>query len=216
MSAMDASSFVARWAALATRPEQLELQRVMSVLVRRLAHGDPIPPREAAELLGWKARELDQRLANVPLRVERDEGGNLIGAGLTQKPTAHVFELGGKRLYTWCALDTLLFPIILGETARVTSPCAATGQLVSLTVSPSEIIDVDPPTTVISIIAPDASSADIRQSFCVHVSFFASPAVCDRWVQAHPGTSLLDVHEAFGIAKQLARSFGSTIVPTCC
>ncbi|WP_406011622.1 organomercurial lyase [Streptomyces sp. NBC_00637] len=39
--------------------------------------------------------------------------------------------------YTWCALDTLIFPGVLGVTAHVESPCQTTGILVRLTVAPA-------------------------------------------------------------------------------
>ena len=49
-----------------------------------------------------------------------------LGWELTLRPTPHGFNVDGKQLYTWCALDTLFFPAVIGRPARVESPCAAT------------------------------------------------------------------------------------------
>jgi alkylmercury lyase len=52
--------------------------------------------------------------------------------------TPHVFEIDGCRLYTWCALEALMFPALIGKTAHVLSRRAATGVPVSLTFTPGE------------------------------------------------------------------------------
>ncbi|MDN4571692.1 hypothetical protein DBB29_00190 [Pandoraea cepalis] len=54
-----------------------------------------------------------------------DDVGNVVGYGLTLRETSHVFKVDGRRLYTWCAFDTLFFAILIDRTARVTSRCAS-------------------------------------------------------------------------------------------
>jgi alkylmercury lyase len=44
--------------------------------------------------------------------------------------------LDGNRLYTWCAADTLLFPVILASRPQIESLCPATDTVIRLTVDP--------------------------------------------------------------------------------
>jgi Alkylmercury lyase/MerR family regulatory protein len=55
--------------------------------------------------------------------------------GLTLNPTPHRFELNERVLFTWCALDSLMFPGLIGQTAQVQSPCASTGTPIGVTVT---------------------------------------------------------------------------------
>lgn len=182
------------------------LNDTIRVLVLRLAQGTPIGLEEAARLLQCQESDIEHHLANLPLRVERDEDDRIVGAGLTLRPTRHEFTVDGKRLYTWCALDALLFPIWLGRTAQISSHCVSTGRKVLLTVNPDSLDAVEPAEAAISIVAPDKASADIRQSFCVHVNFFASSQAAHAWADEQQGVAVLTMEDAFTLAKQLARS----------
>ena len=205
---MNATEIAGQLESHAAQPEQAEFTRSVGALVRRLAEGLPIAPSEAATLLGWRESDLDARLALLPLRVERDDKGCIVGAGLTLRPTRHQFVIDGKRLYTWCALDGLIFPILLGRTAYVTSPCVSTGRMVSVTVSPEGILAADPPEAVLSVVPPERNSTDIRESFCVHVNFFASTEAARTWSAERKDAAVLSLQEAFGLANNMAQSFG--------
>lgn len=63
-----------------------------------------------------------QMLADLP-DLETDVQGHIVGSGLTLRPTPHRFTIDGRQLYTWCALDTLIFPAVLGQVATVEAPC---------------------------------------------------------------------------------------------
>ena len=77
--------------------------------------------------------------------VELDDHGRVVAfSGLSLTPTAHRFTVAGRTLYTWCAWDTLFLPALLGQSARVESPCPITGTAVRLEVEPSGVRDVDP------------------------------------------------------------------------
>lgn len=153
-------------------------QRLFVPLLRELAKGAPLDPAVLSARVGVPPARLDELLAGVP--VDRDDRGRIVGAGLTLLPTEHVFEIEGKRLFTWCALDALMFPTLLGLGARVTSPCATTGRLISMNVTPTEVLNVDPSTACVSLVPPRADS-DVRSSFCVHVRFFATQQAARRW-----------------------------------
>ncbi|WP_445261008.1 organomercurial lyase MerB [Pseudonocardia sp. D17] len=120
-------------------------------LLQLLAQGRPVTVEQIAQATGRTPDQVRGALAANP-DTEYDESGRITGSGLTQNPTPHHFEVDGRKLYTWCALDTLIFPAVLGRPARVTSPCHATGTPVRLTVEPDQVTSVEPTTAVVSIV----------------------------------------------------------------
>lgn len=160
-------------------------------------------------------KQVRQILSLLP-DTEYDDAGHIVGSGLTLRPTSHRFETGGRTLYTWCALDTLIFPAVLDRSARVSSPCHATGAPIHVTVEPTRIVDVDPSTTVVSLVIPDGA-ASIRTAFCDQVHFFASSDAASPWLEQHPGTTVLPVADAFDVARRLTTMLLSTDdSPGCC
>lgn len=100
-----------------------------------------------------------------------------MGYGITLRPTPHRFVIDGNRLYVWCALDTLFFPAVIGCPAHIESPCAATGNPVSLTVDPATgVTALSPATAVVSIITPEPVGS-VRTVFCHPVRFFVASGV---------------------------------------
>lgn len=51
--------------------------------------------------------------------TEWDQNGNVLGYGLTLRPTAHRFEIDDQTLCKWCAFDTLIFLALIGKPARL-------------------------------------------------------------------------------------------------
>jgi alkylmercury lyase len=137
--------------------------------------------------------------------IEWDEGGNIVGAGLTLRPTPHRFKLKDRTLFTWCALDSLMFPGLVGQTVQVESPCAATGRPVRVTVTPQGVQQVEPPEAVVSLVAPEASP-NVRRVFCDYVNFFHSAEAAAGWLAEHPGATTLPVAEAYELGRRLTES----------
>ncbi|HLQ24974.1 MAG TPA: organomercurial lyase MerB [Acidiferrobacterales bacterium] len=185
----------------ANRPEGFP--ELLVALLRELAKGSPVSQGALSAALGWPARRVAAVLAQVP-GTEYDGGGNVVGYGVTLRETRHIFEIDGRRLYTWCALDALMFPAVIGKAARVLSRCPATGRPVSLTVAPDEVRNLEPAGAVVSLPLPEAS-ADIRGSFCCHVHFFASASAADSWVSQHDGAAVVSVEDAFRLGHEIAR-----------
>ena len=182
------------------------------VLLRELAKGRPVSQTTLAMSLDWPAQQVNAVLERAT-STEYDSDGNIVGYGLTLRETSHIFEIDGRRLYAWCALDTLMFPALIGQTARVSSHCAATGAPVSLTVSPNEIRDIAPTDAAVSLVLPQ-ETADIRQSFCCHVHFFASVPTAEDWASKHQGLeglAIVSVHEAFGLGQEFNRHLLQTM-----
>ncbi|WP_031383074.1 organomercurial lyase MerB [Modicisalibacter zincidurans] len=178
-------------------------------LLRELAKGRPVSQTTLAMSLDWPAQQVNAVLERAT-STEYDSDGNIVGYGLTLRETSHIFEIDGRRLYAWCALDTLMFPALIGQTARVSSHCAATGAPVSLTVSPNEIRDIAPTDAAVSLVLPQ-ETADIRQSFCCHVHFFASVVTAKDWASKHQGVEIVSVQDAFRLGQELNRHMLQTI-----
>lgn len=183
-------------------------------LLRLLARGHPVTVEDLTAATERTTEEVRRALTDLP-DAEYDEHGRLAGYGLTQRPTPHRFTVGDQQLYTWCALDTLLFPAVLGRPAEVESPCHATGTPVRLTVEPNGVAGVEPAGAVVSLVTPGQCSS-VRSDFCNQVHFFASSEAAQPWLVEHPGATVLGVAEAFTLGRQLAEQRLSTDNPDCC
>lgn len=175
--------------------------KLFAELVRQLANGRPTSRPALAAALGWPGERVEASLARV--RSVEFEGESIVGAGLTLRPTPHVFEIDHRRLYTWCALDALMFPAIIGKICRVVSPCAMTGTPVSVTVSPDRVLDCQPQEAMVSVVLPDLTN--LRESFCDRVRFFGSASVAESWVASREAAVVMSVRQAFCLGQDLAR-----------
>lgn len=173
-------------------------------LLKLLADGEPVGIAELAAATGRTDDEVQTALAAVP-DTEYDDEGRIIGQGLTLRPTRHHFEIDGQQLYTWCALDTLVFPQLLSRPARIESAQRDGNTPVRVRVEATGVISVEPSTAVISLVNPDDLS-QIRSAFCNHVHYFASPDEAGPWLERHPEATVIPVASAFDLATTLVRS----------
>lgn len=186
----------------ATTAQVSALQWVLAPVLRLLMGGRPVTFQQVATATGRDVAEVEEAVLALPA-VEVDGLGRIVGWGLTLKETPHRFFVNGRRLYTWCALDTLMFPVLLGESALVESPCGATGELVRLCVDPYRLADVEPRGSVVSIVTP-ADVSTVRASFCNHVHFFVSADAASGWLADHADGSVVSVADAFELGQRLA------------
>ncbi len=169
-----------------------------------MAKGKPVSRDRLAQALGKPTDAVNHTLSQGP-GLFYDESDHIIGfLGLTIKETHHRLKVNGITVYTWCAWDTLFLPQLLNVTATVTSTCAATGEEIRLTVSPSRIEAAEPHDIVVSFLTPDEN--ELREntitSFCHFVHFFRSRKDGDAWVAEHDGTFLLSLDDAFMVGKK--------------
>ncbi len=175
-------------------------------LLRLLAAGAPVSTEALVHECGAPAERVEQQLAGW-VNVERDENGRVVAfTGLSLRPTAHAFAVGGRTLFTWCAWDTLFLPELLQRAVRVDSTCHATGQPVSMTVTPQAVLNMRPAEAVVSLVVPK-STDDIRATFCCNVNFFASADVGQSWMARHPGGALLTVDQAHELGRRSNERF---------
>ncbi len=181
----------------------------------RLAAGGLPTASELATDLQWPVERVASLLDGLP-SIERDDRGRIVGAGLTTRETQHSFEIDGRKLFTWCALDALIFPIVIGSTARVSSPCAATAAPVTLEVTPDAVRSVEPEAAVVSIAIAGNASCDVRRAFCDHVHFFASEAAAAEWRRRYPDGAVMPIADAFVLARSLAAHVFAAPTRGCC
>lgn len=186
-----------------------EEQRAGLVLLKEVARGEPVGIAQFAQALATSVETAEALTRDSALSrfVYADKSGTIQGfAGLSVTPTHHQTTIRTRKLWAWCAPDTLEHPELLGETADIESRDPETGQLVRLTVSPDRIETVDPTGVVVSMSRPkrwDLTAADrIITSACHFHFFFASRDSGERWVAKHPETFLLSLDEMFAFMKR--------------
>ena len=175
-------------------------------LVRLLADGAPVSREQLATVLKRPVAEMTEALRQFE-EIVYDEEGRVVSAGISLQPTPYHFEVNEHLLYTWCALDTLIFPAWTQRPAQVSSSCPVTGQPIHLTVTPERLEHFDPPSGVLSVLIQDgvATCCNIREVFCAYSQFFASRQAASAWQASHPDGHVLSIEEAFTLRQELAR-----------
>lgn len=178
------------------------LVRVGMALLQHLLEGQPVSPETLEKATGRTREEIDRFLNR--LEAEREESGNVVGLGLSLRPTPHQYVTGGMIFYGWCAPDTLLYPPILQHTAHVTSRDPISGAAVQLTVSPDTVEGVDPSSAAITWVE-DGNPSSIRESFCHPGRFFANPSTAQQWASGREHTVARSIEEAYEDAQTIAK-----------
>ncbi len=159
------------------------LAKVMTLI----AKGRPVPVGDVAESLGISQEDAKAWLAKFG--AELDEEGNLLGLGLTSVPTPHTFEVDGHNFYAWCAGDTLIFPAILGKSARVESTDPISGAKIRLIAMPQGVQEIEPGTAVLTW-PKFADSSDIRGTVCYPSLWFASRETAQEYASKNGGVTI--------------------------
>src|SRR6266699_4215426 len=191
--------------AKAVRKRQERYQRntlLFDQLAQLLARGRPVAPELLARRLHRNLDEVRSILGAHP-ELEYDAQGNLVGSGLTLVPTAHQFRVEQRILFAWCAFDTLTYPVELHLSAQVTSRCPVTGRSIHLTVTPEQVLDLDPAEAQVSLIVDVAAGCchNVREDVCNYGHFFASREAATQWQAAHRQAVILSVEEAYQVGK---------------
>lgn len=187
--------------AVVQRQDRYQLNtRLFGQLVRLLVHESPVAPELLATALHWKLDEVRSILQAHP-ELEYDAHGNIVGSGLTLRPTVHQFQVEQHTLFTWCAYDALTYPVELDLSAQITSRCPVTGRNISLTVTPEHVLD--PPEAQISLVVDVAVEccSNVREDVCTYGHFFHSREAATQWQEGCPHPLHLSVEEAYQVGK---------------
>ncbi|MGV9838073.1 organomercurial lyase MerB [Nocardia niigatensis] len=182
---------------------------LMRAALQLLAHGQPVTVTELSTAAG--VPDLDPTHSPIGADVEYDDQGRIVGWGLTLNPTPHRFTIHGHQLYTWCAPDTLVFPAVIGASARIESDCPITGTTVRLSIDPTVgVSDLEPATAMVAFVDPvRIQPGRIRATCCNPQMFLATPDAAHQWQANHPGMTVLPVTDAY---SQLARPLADAII----
>ena len=189
-------------------------------LLRLLADGDPVTVQQLSVAAGRTIDEVRLGLAAMQ-DTEYDDQGRIVGQGLTLRPTPHRFTVDGEELYTWCALDTLIFPTILDRPASIESESPVSGHPIRVSVGENGVTSVQPETAVVSLVNPDDLTS-IRSSFCNQVHYFTCAQDAAPWLAEHPEGQIVSVAEAHQLGAALTTQILTqlhtppTAHPGCC
>ena len=184
--------------------------RLLVRMIRTLAAGRPIPSKQFDGIvteLGIAPAEAQRLLDEW---AERDREGNIVGMGLTLNETPHQFSINASDLWAWCAEDTLIFPVVLQQTATIVSASPLTGEQTQVRVSPTRVEQVSPAGAVVSLPILDPTDADfgsvdaIWNTFCHHSFFFPTRAEARQWAAGREDVDVVSVEEGFAIGRQIA------------
>jgi alkylmercury lyase len=179
--------------------------------VRELAKGEPVELARLAELTNEPVEQTLKELKDV---VEWDDQGRVVGHGLTLVPTQHEFEVDGRTMWVWCAGDAIIFPAWIDQPAHIKSPCAVTGELIEVTVTPDTVKEITPADAAASLITHDAAvsgMADVRAAICSGQMFFKSAEVAKGWQEGRSNSLILPVSDYFEMYKLVHEKMWASI-----
>lgn len=169
-------------------------------LLQLLAEGNPVSLEQLATATHRTRSEIEAFLQSTDLVVDHDESIELA-------PEPHVVHLEKKTLTGACALDTLVYPVLLGRSARVVSTCPATGKEIRLTVTAEgRTQDLDPIASVVSLRlpGPETNICNVCETICHYGHFFVDREHASAWPDLHPEAVLLSVEDAANLAREIA------------
>jgi alkylmercury lyase len=184
-----------------------EYPTIWLVILRALANGQPVSLAFITHALNISSHDVQVAL-NSFADIEYDQAGDIVACGLSLLPTPHGFKVNNHELYTWCALDALMYPVVLDQVAQIVSHCPVTGVDVLLTVTPTGVNLISPAGVVVSLVTPSAQvgCCNVRNSFCKQVHFISSGQAAASWLSEHPAATFLSVEEAWQLGYAIAQS----------
>lgn len=185
--------------------------RAMAALLPLLVRSSAVEREDAS----GSSEDLDAVLDTLSFRVETNDDGKIVGAGLTSISTDHRFRIDGRDRYVWCALDTLLFPAILGMSADVASVCAVSGEPIRFRALPQGVEEASPASAQVVLVPPTASCDDLRGAFCDQVVFVKDAAHAARYVSTRATAWAVTLAEASMLAAQMANAARARCAPVC-
>lgn len=168
------------------------------VYLGQLADRTGLEPEEALRLLRltWRdqvsVRHGEIRLDTTPegpRRYRVDADGRPVGSG------------------KGCGVDMYLLALALGTPIHAETTCPATGEPITIDITPERVERINPPTAVVAITdldfditgGPERTDAEM----CSQQPFFASADVAADWAATHPDGRLIPVRDFHAEARRL-------------
>jgi alkylmercury lyase len=179
-------------------------QRVALAIYRLLAQeGTPLTLSALSQTVEMPLRYLESMTKKWPDLHRNDLGEIEAYAGLSTSKTRHSLFIENRKLYTWCAWDTLFIPSLIGLRAVIQSTCPQTGHLIELEVEGYRLMKQPQEPVVMSFLMPDNDFLleNIKNQFCCHIYFFKNAKAGQEWLSAHPGCMLLSLEAATEVGR---------------
>lgn len=184
-----------------------DVSRLVVRAWRMLADGNPIDAGQVQDLIEDLAIAPETAQEFLQSVTERD--GDIVGVlGLSLNDHAHGFIVNGVSFSTWCAVDTLFLPAMLGQSADVKSVSPLSKKSIRLTVGPQGVQALEPASTVVSLPVVRSEEVDtgspegIWRTFCHRIFFFATREEAEQWAETMENIEIVSVHDAFEYAMQ--------------
>lgn len=137
---------------------------------------------------------------------------------LSPQPTPHRVRWNGQEGFTWCVLDALMLPFLVGCPVDVTTTTPVERVDIRLRAS-TESVESSHPEAVVSLAAAD-EGREVRRSCCPYILAFTSLDEYRRWCDETPGVlaTPLGLEQAWMLAADLTEpplSNDGTACPCC-
>tara|TARA_R110002049_G_scaffold303028_1_gene496992 strand:+ start:2651 stop:3250 length:600 start_codon:yes stop_codon:yes gene_type:complete len=159
-----------------------------------LLKGNPIPIANYYDLVGLNREKAD---ALLEMLGECNENNQITAfSGLSLTPTPYKFIVQNKTLYTWCALDAILFTEWLDVSSQIISHDPIDNAAIELNIEGDHLMSTDPYPLYISLV-DTMDNCNIKGSFCNHVSFWASEQTANQWLKDNPTGKIVTIDDFF-------------------
>jgi hypothetical protein len=120
-------------------PEQkaLRLAAFYSILEGKAASSNDLALQ--CRLTRSQAQQCIKEMADQGILVINEQGAVVGSHGLSIIPTEHRISIGGQDLFTWCAVDAVGIPAVLGVDATIISKCFQCDEPIEITMSSGEV-----------------------------------------------------------------------------
>ena len=203
----DPADFLAEWS---TRFEGSAWGNVALAVIGLTNYGErPVQSTRLAQILGRDVREaeaLAQRWGMPGTQVE--DGFIDLDPQRAKAASRRQVRIGHRQFgVTGCALDVLYYAPLVRPSLQLEETCPTTGTPIRLEFTPNHVVRVEPASTVVPILNPQAldqiegmSMEDIDANVCVQGPFFSSAQAAQGWLATHPGGRILPVREAWDLS----------------
>jgi len=108
--------------------------------------------------------------------------------------------------------------MLLQQTAEVIDQCPVTKTPISVTITPEGVATYQPESTVVSVVTPQVTAADLSSvgeiwmAFCNHIHFFRSRDAAEQWFSGKSQAfQILSIEDGFTLGRIL---FGEMVEQT--
>ena len=177
-------------------------QELSLAIYRNLGRGMPVSQEKLSASTTLSTGEIDVILKKWPGVFY--EGGSIVGYwGLAIGEMPHQIQFEDRKLYGWCAWDTLFIPQILGEAATIFSRDQESKEQIVIRLDQNgDLIEAESE-IMVSMLIPDEERMmeDLVSSFCHYIHFYKKEKNGIQWIDQHEKTFLISLDQAIELSQ---------------